>query len=306
MLEREKIYIQKGRNAEQISGTGQYCRVAKALISYKYDRSEASETCRDVFQPFISCRCRSSATRQPAMKASSMSHTTMDARDPLSLPDSDIVRVWLGAGLVRSTPTSEELLVALTSDTRGALARMVAPFHSPSSSSSARLAKTSGSSCSGGKVDIQHMRDGSNTMLPTTRAPDANEPMEETLKWVINAGRVDVPTAASKSRSTCSLPSHRSVWGFHFMSPTTKDMVNHRKQSKGIDYGPFVAGVPPKLRIRVGFRRVAFVGEVVGFFFFFFGLDSGFGTASARSIRVEVRRSVFVEGARGIGVSAIG
>lgn len=94
-----------------------------------------------------------------------------------------------------------------------------------SSSSSARLAKTSGSSSSGGRVDIQHILAGSKIMLPTLRAPAAKElagePIEEPVKWVISAGRVEVPIAASKSRKTWSLPSHRKVCGFHFISPTT-------------------------------------------------------------------------------------
>ena len=150
------------------------------------------------------------------MKASSISQTTIDAREPRSLPDSEIVREWLGAGLLRSPPVSDESVATLASETREALTRMVAPFRShSSSSSSARLANTSGSSCSGGKVDIQHIRVGSNTMVPTIRAPDAKEPtgepMDEQVRCVINAGRVDVPTAASKSRRACSLPSHRSV-----------------------------------------------------------------------------------------------
>ena len=72
-------------------------------------------------------------------------------------------------------------------------------------SSSARFANTSGSSSSGGKVDVQRIRDGSKIMLPTRRAPDVNEligePMDDPVKWVIKAGRVDVPIAASKSRS---------------------------------------------------------------------------------------------------------
>lgn len=120
-------------------------------------------------------------------------------------------------------------------------ARMVPPLASqPSSSSSARSAKTSGSSSSGGSVDIQHMRLGSKIMLPTRRAPDANEltgdPTEEPVRCVMRAGRVEVPMAASKSRSAWSLPSHRRVCGFHFISPTTaigggEGGVRHSKES---------------------------------------------------------------------------
>jgi hypothetical protein len=77
------------------------------------------------------------------------------------------------------------------------MARIVSPFDSQtllSSSSSAKFAKTSGSSSSGGKVDTQHIRPGSNTMLPTIRAPDANEPrgdpIEKSVMWVMRADRV--------------------------------------------------------------------------------------------------------------------
>ena len=62
-------------------------------------------------------------------------------------------------------------------------------------------------------------------MFPTLRAPAANDPqgdpIEEPVRWVISAGRNEVPTATSKSRNAWSLPSHRNVWGFHFISPTT-------------------------------------------------------------------------------------
>jgi hypothetical protein len=93
-------------------------------------------------------------------------------------------------------------------DTDG-VARIVSHLRcqqSLSSSSSARLAKTSGSSSSGGRVEIQDMRIGSKIMLPTRRAPGlqelTGEPIEEPVKWVIKAGRVEVPIAASKSRRT--------------------------------------------------------------------------------------------------------
>lgn len=88
------------------------------------------------------------------------------------------------------------------------VARMVPHLFSQQSlsfSSSARFANTSGSSSSGGNVDVQRIRAGSKIMLPTRRAPDVNEligePMDDPVKWVIKAGRVDVPIAASKSRS---------------------------------------------------------------------------------------------------------
>ena len=63
------------------------------------------------------------------------------------------------------------------------LARMVPALasHSSSPSSSARLANMSGSSSSGGSADIQHIRAGSNIMLPTTRAPDAKDPTGEPM-----------------------------------------------------------------------------------------------------------------------------
>jgi len=120
----------------------------------------------------------------------------------------------------------------------GWLARIVPPLVSqPSSSSSARSAKTSGSSSPGGSVDIQHIRVGSKTIFPTMRAPFANgptgEPMDEPVRWVIKAGRVDVLTTASKSRRAWSLPSQRRAVGFHFISPTTLGV-----------------GVPPGFRMR--------------------------------------------------------
>lgn len=147
----------------------------------------------------------------------------MEPREHLSLSDSDLLRVRLhdGPPIVACVPA------AVAEAFNCWLARMVSPFDSQSSesSSSARLAKTSGSSSSGGNIDIQHMRDGSNIMFPTLRAPAVNEftgdPIDEPVRWVIRAGLVDVPTVASKSRKTWSLPSHRSVCGFHFISPTT-------------------------------------------------------------------------------------
>lgn len=176
----------------------------------------------------------------------------------------------------------------LMSEPNCRLARIVPPLvsqASPSSSSSARLANTSGSSSSGGKVDIQHMRVGSKIMFPTIRAPDAKEPtgepIEEPVRWVIRAGRVDEPTAESKSRSTWSFPSQRSVRGFHFMSPTT--------------FGPLA---PPKFRIRVGFFRAC--GDGVARDFFFELEDFGLEGFEGNSIRVVVRLSVLVEGARAV------
>lgn len=101
---------------------------------------------------------------------------------------------------------------------------MVSPRASQSSpSSSAMSAKTSGSSSSGVKAEIQHKRAGSKIMFPTRRTPDANEPAGEpgaAFGSVISAGRVEVKTA-SKSRKTDSLPSHLRDFGFHFMSPMT-------------------------------------------------------------------------------------
>jgi hypothetical protein len=72
-------------------------------------------------------------------------------------------------------------------------------------------------------------------MLPTFLAPDANDPtgdpIDDPVKWVINAGRVDVPIAASKSFKAWSLPSHLKDVGFHFISPTTETGLL-RKQNR--------------------------------------------------------------------------
>src|ERR1700761_1411640 len=104
---------------------------------------------------------------------------------------------------------------------------MVPPLliHSSSRSSSPMSAKTSGSSSSGGSRDSQHIFTGSNIMLPTTRAPaakpDTGDPIEEPVKCVIKAGRLEEPVTASKSRKTCSFPSHRRACGFQRISPMT-------------------------------------------------------------------------------------
>jgi hypothetical protein len=102
----------------------------------------------------------------------------------------------------------------------GCEARIVSPLVSASSSSSARFANTSGSSSSGGSVDIQHIRAGSNIMLPTMRAPEANDPtgdpMDDPVRCVISAGRVEVPTAISKSRRMIvTFPSESRRIPFH-------------------------------------------------------------------------------------------
>ena len=135
----------------------------------------------------------------------------------------------------------------------GWLARIVPPLVSqpPSSSSSARSAKTSGSSSSGGSVDIQHIRAESNIMFPTIRAPFPNEPtgepMDELVRWVIRAGRVEVPTA-SKSRRAWSLPSQRRAVGFHFISPTTKEMLT-KGVEVNVDRWPLTFGCRGTTRI---------------------------------------------------------
>lgn len=136
-----------------------------------------------------------------------MSQTTKEALEPLSLSESDIPRDILLLGLVGSAKPSDVVVVCVLPASEGVrcatLARIVPSRESSSFSSSARLAKTSGSSSSGGRADNQHIRCGSNIMLPTLRAPDAKEPagdpIEEPVKWVISAGLVDVATVASKS-----------------------------------------------------------------------------------------------------------
>ena len=99
-------------------------------------------------------------------------------------------------------------------------------------------------------------------MLPTTRAPEANEPtgepIEDPVRWVMSAGRVDT-IAASKSLSAESFPSQRSVAGFHFISPTTamlreiEYLAKHRSLWILV---PLVTPAPPRLRMRVGFLLV--------------------------------------------------
>lgn len=188
---------------------------------------------REVRHPFISWRCRSSAVLQAATKTSSMLHTTNEALDPLSLSESETpLREILLAGLGGSKRQSDtdDIVVFALPVSEGAHwkpARIVPLFESLASSfsSSARLAKTSGSSSSGGNADNQHIRCGSNIMLPTLLAPDASEPtgdpIEDPVKCVMSAGLVEVATTASKSLRAWSLPSHRRVWGFHFISPIT-------------------------------------------------------------------------------------
>lgn len=170
----------------------------------------------------------------------------------------------------------------------GWLARIVPPLVSqPSSSSSARSAKTSGSSSSGGSVDIQHIRTESKIMFPTIRAPFPNEPtgepMDELVRWVIRAGRAEVPTA-SKSRRAWSLPSQRRAVGFHFISPTTL----------GVE-------APPGFRIRWGFFFV--VDELTARFFFDGASSVVAGFDTKESIR-PLRRREFV-GNGGTGVASL-
>lgn len=107
-------------------------------------------------------------------------------------------------GLTGSIRPCDIVVVALpvSEGVRCMLARIV-PFlesQSFSFSSSARLAKTSGSFSSGGSADIQHIRWGSNIMLPTLRTPDVKEPtgdpIEDPVRGVMRAGLVEV---ASKS-----------------------------------------------------------------------------------------------------------
>jgi hypothetical protein len=122
-------------------------------------------------------------------------------------------------------------------------------------------------------------------MFPTFRAPEAKEPtgdpMDEPVRCVMRAGRVDVPMAASKSRRAWSLPSQRREVGFHFMSPTTLGPVD-----------------PPKCRINVGFLLVVlFIGEDASFFFFLTETSVIFLT-DGKSMR-PVRLSTFVEEVRG-------
>ena len=181
----------------------QYLRVARARISYRWERPGSTRLSdRLTFQPFISERCRSSTSWQVVKNDSSTSHT-IEALEPRSLPDSECVRVRLGAGLGACGAADDVVLVSEEALVNGRLARIVPPFVSQSSSSSAISANTSGSSSS--TVEIQHMRVGSKTMLPTLRAPEAKEPkptgepIDEPVKCVISAGRVDVPTAASNS-----------------------------------------------------------------------------------------------------------
>lgn len=183
----------------QVQRTIQYWRVASARISYRKDRSVGF----DEHHPRISERCRASAALHFSRKSSSMSQT-IEAREPRSLvSESDLLRVRM---LAQDDKSSREGF-ALGAGKGCWLARMVEPFASQSSSSSsARLAKTSGSSSSGGSVDTQHIREGSKIMFPTFRAPAANEltgePIDDPVRWVMRAGRVELPTAASKSRRT--------------------------------------------------------------------------------------------------------
>lgn len=206
----------------------------------------------------------------------------MDALEPRSLSDSEFVRIRLRAGL-GAVMMIAEFVDPLVSDIAPLvhpwLARIVPPFAShasSSSSSSARSAKTSGSSSSGGNVDTQHIRAGSKIMLPTLRAPAAKEPtgdpMDDPVRCVINAGRVEVPTTVSNSRSTWSFPSQRRVVGFHFISPTT--------------FGPLAL---PRWRIKVGFLLVwPSTGEEASFFFFTeISVPEAFGN-SMRPVRLKV------------------
>lgn len=178
----------------------QYLRVASARISNRCERFGSMRfSGRLAFQPVISERCRASVSWQRAKKDSSTSQT-MEALDPRSLPDSDVVRVRLGAGL-GACGIDEHALVSEEAAVNGRLARMVPPLVSQSSSSSAISANTSGSSSS--TVDIQHMREGSKIMFPTLRAPEekwpaTGEPIDEPVRCVIRAGRVDVPTSKSR------------------------------------------------------------------------------------------------------------
>src|ERR1700761_8504612 len=198
-----------------------YLRVASSRISWRYERSgSAKGFCPvETFQPFISTRCRSSAALQLCRNVSSTSNNK-DAREPRSLSDSEVARTYdsLRAGL--DVADGVAVLAVSLGAASCRLARIVPPLlshaaSSSSSSSSARLANTSGSSSSGGNVDIQHIRAGSKIMLPTIRAPFAKEPtgdpIDDPVRCVINAGRVELPTTASKSRRTCSFPSHRRV-----------------------------------------------------------------------------------------------
>jgi hypothetical protein len=174
-------------------------------------------------------RCLCSANRHFSLKASSTSQRRR-GRHPRSLPlDSDMVLECVRGGLKCSSIDDVLLGLMLRSGVTEdgvRLARIVPPFLSQPSSSSARFANTSGSSSSGGRVDIQHIRIGSNIMFPTLRASPLKEPTgevtEDPVRCVMRAGRDEVPTATSNSRRICSLPSHRSVLAFHFISPTTK------------------------------------------------------------------------------------
>jgi len=66
---------------------------------------------------------------------------------------------------------------------------------------------------------------------------------------------------------------------------------------------PLDAPTPPRFLISVGFLLVWFKGEVA--FFFFGSVSEGIKTLDERSIRVFVRRSVFVAGANGATMSII-
>ena len=73
--------------------------MASARISYRYERSGSAKTSWPAESQFLSSeRWRSSASRHFSTKESSTSQT-IDAREHRSLSDSDMLRVWLRAGL---------------------------------------------------------------------------------------------------------------------------------------------------------------------------------------------------------------